>query len=190
MSCAPAIGPPWALHSECIMQCVCVCVCGLFRCLDFCCLIYSYPSVFTKTKTKVAKLPPPILVGSQEAVISSENNTPHPLLFLTCILLLLLNLTLHSHLDPHYAFSPKFTRHTDTRTCTDSLSFSLSPSLPASTSPLSLKYQKCLPHYAAPSSFLPPLSPPLFGSPAPSPRLSWRSKWRQRSLLPVLLLSC
>lgn len=39
-----------------------------------------------------------------------------------------LGLTVHSHLDLHYAFLPKFTRHIDNRTCRESLSFS--PSLP------------------------------------------------------------
>lgn len=93
-------------------------------------------------------------------------------------------LTVHSHLDLHYAFRPKFTRHIDNSTWT------VYPSSPHHCLSFTLKYWKCLTHYSAlafSSSFH--LIPYSLSSSL------WRSKWRQRSSLlssssPAKLAAC
>lgn len=94
-------------------------------------LFNSNPLVFTILKQKVAQLGfffnliPKIsaFYHNQEARRSCISCPLfYPDLCPSASSFSLLKLTVHSHLDLHYAFLPKFTRHIDNRTCTDSLS--------------------------------------------------------------------
>lgn len=79
-----------------------------------------------------------------------------------CIFFFPFKLTVHSHLELHYAFLPKFTRHIDNRTCTESPTTPPRPTTTSVFEVLEVSYP-----LLSPCLFLPP---PIW-SLTPSPHL-------------------